>query len=262
MVEVEEIDLSAPIARKRQFSWLLNTFIRPGRAMHEVASEDRAVWIVPMLLLTLLMVAFVLVAGPLRKEAALNAQIEPPPSFEWMTPEQQQQWMQAQQSAAEPVRTHLFPAIGSLVGLWFGWFVLGSILHLVLTMLGSRSTNTTIYNIAAWASLPFAVRLIVQIIAMITARQLITSPGLSGFLADDVSGGLLFLRIMLSMVDLYLLWQILLLWFGSASTSGLTKGKAFTGVMIAVVLLLALSALPSFLMSQLSGLSVNSPFFF
>lgn len=262
MVEVEELDLSAPIARKRQLSWLLNTFIRPGRAMHEIASEDRSAWFIPMLLLTLLTVAFIFVAGPLRKEAALNAQIEPPPSFEWMTPEQQQQWMQAQQSAAEPVRTHLFPAIGSLVGLWFGWFVLGSILHLVTTMLGSRSTNTTIYNIAAWASLPFAVRLIVQIIAMLTAHQLISNPGLSGFIAEDVKGGMLFLRIMVSMVDIYLLWQIVLLWIGSASTSGLTRGKAFTGVIISVVLLLALSALPGFLMAQLSGLSVNSPFFF
>lgn len=262
MVEVEELDLSAPLARKRQLSWLLNIFIRPARALHEIASEDRSVWVIPMLILTLLTVAFIFVAGPLRKEAALNAQIEPPPSFEWMTPEQQQQWMQAQQSAAEPVRTHLFPAIGSLFGLWFGWFVLGSILHLINTMLGSRSTNTTIYNIAAWASLPFAVRLIVQMFAMFTAHRLIGSPGVSGFIAEDVKGGMLFLRIMLSMVDIYLLWQIVLLWIGSASTSGLTRGKAFTGVILSVLLLLALSALPGFLMAQVSGLSVNSPFFF
>ncbi len=262
MVEVEELDLSAPVARKRQFSWLLNTFIRPRRAMHEIASEDRSAWIIPMLLLTLLTVAFVLVAGPMRKEAALNAQIEPPPSFEWMSPEQQQQWMTAQQSAAEPVRTHLFPAIGSLVGLWFGWFLLGSILHLILTMLGSRSTNTTLYNIAAWASLPLALRLIVQIIAMLATRQLIASPGLSGFLAQDAKGGLLFLQILLGMVDIYLLWQILLLWFGSASTSGLTRGKAFTGVIISVLFLLAVSALPGFLMAQLGDLNVSQPFFF
>lgn len=263
MVEVEEVDAGFETARrKRFFSWLVTVFVRPGKAMREIASEDRSVWWLPMLLLTVLTLASVLVAGPLRKEKALNAQIQTPDSFQWMTPEQQEQYMQAQKSGAELPKTHIFPAIGSLVGLWLGWFLLGALLHLILTMLGSRSTNNTIYNIAAWASMPIAIRLIVQIVAMLTTHQLISSPGVSGFLPVDVKGALVFARILLTLVDFYLIWQFILLLVGAFSTSGLTRGKAFSGVLISVLLLLGLSALPGFLAAQLSGLNVSQSFFF
>lgn len=262
MVEVEEVVLSAPTNRRKQFEWLWTTFIRPRKAMHEIACEERSVWLIPMLILTVLTLVSALVAGPLRKQAALNAPFEPPESFQWMTPEQQEQYMQAQQSGADPVRTHVFPAIGALASLWFNWFLLGSVLHLVLTMLGSRGTNTTIYNLTAWASLPFAVRIIVQIIAMLTNKQLLAAPGISGFVTTDGANVMAFIRIMLSMVDIYLIWQIILLWIGASSTSGLTPGKAFSGVLISVVLLLAIASIPGFLMLQFGGLSVTRPFFF
>ena len=89
-----------------------------------------------------------------------------------MTPEQQQQYMDAQSSMNGPATIYVFPAIGALAGLWLSWFLLGAFLHLVMTMLGGRGTNTSAFNIAAWASLPFAIRMIVQIIFMLTNKQL------------------------------------------------------------------------------------------
>lgn len=261
MVEVEEIDLPEPVTRRSRFGWLLTTLVRPGKAMREIASADQGVWLLPMLLLTVLVVLSVLVAGPLRKEAILNNPPELPESFQWMSPEQQEQYMQAQASAAGDTQVYIFPMVSALAGLWVRWFLLGAILHLVLTMLGSRSTNTAAYNMAAWSSLPFAIRLIVQIVAMLVTRQLIASPGLSGFIAGDASGAALFARLMLAMVDLYLIWQIILLWIGAAH-SGLNKGKALSGTLITILLLLALSALPGFLGAQLGAMNISGPMFF
>lgn len=261
MAEIEETDLAAPLTPRKRAEWLLNVFIRPARAMREIACEERAVWAIPMILLTVLTLVFVAVAGPLRQQAALSAPAQPPENFQYMSPEQQQQYMAAQASASGSTQTYVFPAVGGVVGVWLSWFVLGGLLHLILTMLGSRSTNTTAFNLVAWASLPFAIREIVRIVAMLTTHQLIASPGLSGFLAGNTKDIIGFARIVLSMVDIYLVWQILLLWIGASSTSGLTRGKAFSGVLITLLVLLALAAVPGFLSLQISGLSIDRPFF-
>jgi len=170
--------------------------------------------------------------------------------------------MQAQQSMNGPMTTTVFPALGAVAGVWLGWFILGSILHLTLTMFGSRSTSITDYNITAWASLPFAIRLIVQIAAMLATDQLINSPGLSGFITPDSNQTMLFTRSLVRLVDIYLIWQIILLTIGASATSGLPRGKTFIGVFIATLLLLLVSALVVFLSAQVGGLNVTQPFIF
>ena len=262
MVQTEELEAPVLARRKLSFIWLLEVLFRPGKIMRAVAAEERGLWLMPLLLLTVLTIAHALIAGPLRQQAALNAQSELPENFQYMSPEQQQEYMQAQQSKANATMTTLFPTIGALVGLWMSWFVLGGVLHLALTLQGCRGTTTTAFNLTAWASVPFAIRLIVQIGAMLSTQKLITSPGVSGFIASDAAGALMYARVLLIMVDLYLIWQFILLVVGAASMPGLTTGKALGGVLVTVALVLALAALPGFLAAQLSGLDVSRSFFF
>jgi hypothetical protein len=262
MVEVEEISVSAPAARQRHFRWLLSIIIKPLQTLKEIVREERQAWLLPLLLLTILTIASALIAGPLRQQAAQNSVATPPENFQYMTPEQQEQYLQAQQNMNGPATTIIFPAAGALLGLWFSWLVLGSILHLVLTLFGSRSNNITAYNLAAWSALPLAVRLLVQIIAMLSTHQLINSPGLSGFIATDATQAALFARVLLRMVDLYLIWQTVLLFLGAAASSGLSQKKALSGVLISMLLLMLLSALPGFLTAQFSSLDVTRPFIF
>jgi hypothetical protein len=262
MAQVEEVDINVPEPRRMRFDWLLPVLVRPAKTMRAVMAEERAQWGLPLLLLTLLTLAFVLIAGPLRQQAALNAGVQIPEGFEYMPPDQQEQFMQAQQSGSGPVQTYVFPAIGALAGLWVSWFILGSILHLALTLLGSRSNSGTAYNLAAWASLPFAIRLIVQIVAMLVTKQVITSPGLSGFVPAEAEGVVSYLRVMLTFFDLYLIWQVILLVIGASATPGLTRVKSWSGVLATIVLMLVLAALPGFLGAQLNGLSVDRPFMF
>lgn len=262
MIEIDETSASLPPLRRKAPAWLLSTILRPARTMAEIGREERPAWHLPLLVLTLLSIVFALVAGPLRMAAAQNALAEPPESFQWMTPQQQEQYLAAQQSRNSPVTTTLFPAIGSVAGVWVSWFVLASILHLVSTMLGSRSTSTTAYNLVAWASVPLAVRLIVQIIAMLTTKQLIGSPGLSGFLGADVTGVLLYLKSLLHSFDIYWIWQFVLLWLGIRAAGGMTLRKAFLGVLIAMLLALLLAGLPGYIAGQFSGLNVTRPFIF
>jgi hypothetical protein len=262
MVEVEELELSTLVTPRKRLEWFFSILVKPAKTIKEIASEDRAAWLLPLLVLTVLTLAIVLVSGPLRQQAILNAPPVLPPSFEYMTPEQQQQYLQAQASAAGDTQIYMFPMIGAATSLWVSWFVLGGILHLLLTMFGSRTNNTFAFNLAAWASVPFVIRLLVQIVAVLTARQLITSPGLSGFIAADASGAAGFFRIVLSMVDLYLIWQVIILVIGAATITGLKYSKALAAVLISMVILLALAALPGFIASQINGMNVGRPFIF
>src|SRR5688572_26714898 len=69
---------------------------RPRRGFREMASESRATWLTPMLLLSITAILVVIVAGYLRSRAAMMGEIPLPPDWEFWTPEMQNNYMQAQ----------------------------------------------------------------------------------------------------------------------------------------------------------------------
>ena len=111
-------------------------------------------------------------------------------------------------------------------------------------------------NIVAWASLPFAVRDILRIIFMLAAGHAIVSPGLSGFITTPG-----FVAQLLTRLDLFLIWQVILLVLGFAISDGLPRAKAVTGVVVVVLLVLFAQAGLGALTSSFGGLAVQRPFF-
>jgi len=111
-------------------------------------------------------------------------------------------------------------------------------------------------NIVAWSSLPFAVRDILRVVFMLAAGHAIISPGLSGFTPTP---GLV--SQLLTRVDIFLIWQVVLLIIGFALTDGLARGKAVTGVVVVIILVLLAQAGIGALTSGFGGLAVQRPFF-
>ena len=229
---------------------------RPRRGFQEMASESRATWLTPMLLLSITAILVVIVAGYLRSRAAMMGEIPLPPDWEFWTPEMQNNYMQAQQATQGPVFLYIMPMVGSLTGLWLGWLLLAALLHFGSTLLGGRGSMQSALNIVAWASLPFAVRDILRIIFMLAAGHAIVSPGLSGFTSTPG-----FVTQLLTRVDIFLIWHIVLLVIGFALTDGLPRGKAVTGVLVVVLLVLLAQAGLGALASSFGGLAVQRPFF-
>jgi hypothetical protein len=258
---LEENDTPEKPSPRLRFDLILPVLFRPRRGLQAVAAEEHGIWLAPLLVLSLLAILHVLVAGPLRTQEILNAPISLPEGFEYYSPDQQEKMMEAAQPKADVTRVYIFPALGALLGTWVSWFILAGLLHLALTLSGGRGSRSADFNVAAWGSLPLGVRLLVQTTVMLFSRQLILKTGLSGF-AGGEGGGVAFLSALLALVDIYLIWQIVLLILGAGSASGLGRGKTIGAVLIAVLLLLALQALPGFASSLLSGLTVDSPFFF
>lgn len=243
------------------FHWVLPSLFKPRHTYKEIAAQNRAVWLLPMLIFSLTSIAEVLASGWLKQMAALAGQVTLPPDFEFMTPEQQAQIMQAIQASSGPVFMYVFPVLAVLIKIWLGWLLVGGVIHLVLTLLGGRGHTPATMNVVAWASLPFAVRALVRALALIATRQLIEHPGLSGFAPTDGLDMSLYLTALLGFVDIYLIWHLVLLVIGSREVSNLSGGKAWGGILGTLLLLTALQALISFGIQKASGLTIIRPFF-
>jgi hypothetical protein len=229
---------------------------RPRRGFQEMASESRATWLTPMLLLSITAILVVMVAGYVKSQAAITGEVQLPPDWEFWTPEMQNNFMQAQQATQGPVFLYIMPMVSSLTGLWVGWLLLAALLHFGSTLLGGRGSMQSALNIVAWSSLPFAVRDILRVVFMLAAGHAIVSPGLSGFTSTP---GLV--TQLLARVDIFLLWQVILLIIGFALTDGLARGKAVTGVLVVIILVLLAQAGLGALTSSFGGLAVQRPFF-
>src|SRR5512139_2493607 len=124
-----ETVLSQQPARRFDLPRVRGLILRPRQVFQEMASEARATWLTPMLLLTITAILVVVVAGYLKSRAAIMGEIQLPPDWEFWTPEMQNNFMQAQQATQGPVFLYIMPMIGSLTSLWLGWLLLAALLH-------------------------------------------------------------------------------------------------------------------------------------
>lgn len=244
-----------------QFRWAPEILLHPRRVLARITAQNRGLWLTPLVILTLTALARVLVAGYVKQHFGVTGEIQLPPNYQYYSPEQQAQFMQAMQATQGPVFTYAFPAISALLGVWVGWLLVGGLLHLVLTLLGGRGDTMSAMNLVAWAGLPFAVRDLVRIAALWITKQPITNPGLSGFTPLEAAGLAAYLAAWLPLIDLYVIWHIILLALGVRQKSSLSPGKALGGPLLTVVIVLALQALVSFLFIRLGGLTIIRPFF-
>jgi len=230
------------------------TLIRPRQTFSEVTAEARSTWLTPMMILSLAALLVVLVSGYLKTRAALMGEVALPPNWQYMTPDMQNNYTQAQQLTQGKTFMYGIPLLSAWSGLWIGWIVLAGLLHLGSTFLGGRGSMQSALNIVAWASLPFAIRDVLRVVYMLFASHAITSPGLSGFAIN------MFMAQLLTLTDVFLIWNIILLFIGFSSSDGLPRGKAFLGVVMVVLILLSAQAGVGTLLSGLSGTAVQRPF--
>jgi hypothetical protein len=251
-----DITLEQRPARRIDLPRAQAVLIRPRRVFQEMASESRATWSTPMLLLTVTAILVVLVAGYLNARAALMGEVQFPPDWEFWTPEMQNNYMQAQQATQGPVFIYIIPMIGSLSGLWIGWLLLAGLLHFGSTLLGGRGSMQSALNVVAWASLPFALRDILRVVFMLASGHSIVSPGLSGFASSTG-----FVSQLLTRLDIFLIWHVVLLIIGFALIDALPRGKAVVGVLVVVLLVLLAQAGLGALAASFGGVAVQRPFF-
>jgi hypothetical protein len=251
-------------SKRLSFNLIWGIFFRPRKTFTLIVGANSGVrpgrsWLTPLLLLTLTGLILVFVTGWLKGQNALEPELSP--DFQYLSPEQQTQMMQALQMRQGPVFRYVFPALTSILSVWFGWLLVGGLLHLLMTLQGGRNDTGSAMNLVAWASLPYALRDIIQTIYMAFTRKLIISPGLSGFVPSETGGFSLFLLEIFALVDIYLLWRLILLLLGVKVAAGFSTGKALISALVPILIVLLLQAGLGYLGGTLSSLSITRMFF-
>jgi hypothetical protein len=142
--------------------------------------------------------------------------------------------------------------VGAIVG-----YLLQTVVILGLGLvLGGKATFRQIFRMAAWTTLPVAIRKLIQAITSLVAGATPAS-GLSAALTIQEAYSMPMLNTLLSNIDIYTVWSMILLGIGVAVTSKLSKGKSIIAVavytVIALAALLALNAAGNAISGLLGG---------
>ena len=242
-----ELNPNSP-ARKFNFSRIFEVLLQPQRTFSEIAGESSPSWFTPMLTLSISALLYVIVSGYLKARVAIMGEIQLPPDWQYWTPDMQNNFIQAQQATQGPVFVYIIPLVLTLISLWLGWLILSGLLHLGSTLLGGRGSMQSALNVVAWANLPFMVRDVLRVIFMLLAGHAIVSPGISGF-----AGSAVYLANILSRIDIFFIWNAILLIIGLGSADGLPRAKAVIGVAIILLVTLLVLAGIGTLTSGFSG---------
>ena len=214
---------------------LFAVLFRPRQAFGEIASEGKPSWVTPLIVASLAAILVVIVGGYIKSRAAMMGEVELPPDWEYWSPQMQEDYMSGQQATQSPAFLYVVPTAGALISLWLGWLILGGLLHLGSTLVGGRGSMGGALTITAWAGAPFIVRDLLRALFILASGHAIRAAGLSGF-----AEGAGFLVQLLARLDLFVIWNILLLILGFKTVGNLPTGKAVTAV--AVVMVIALLA--------------------
>jgi len=241
--------------RRFDFKLIPAFLIHPRQGVERLVAQEESAWLAPLLVLSIMLVIRTIVSGYFQVRASAMGQATLPADWQWWTSAMQNNYMQAIQATQGPVFVYIIPAVTGLAKLWLGWFIVGGLLHLSSTLLGGRGSMRSVLNLAAWASLPFALRDLLRVVFMVIARHPIASLGLSGF------SGVLFLSKVLAGVDVFFIWFAILLVMGLCVTDNLPAGKAAAGVAIVLLLVLLIQGGLGTLSANLGGMMITRPFF-
>jgi len=268
---MSEVNATSP-ERRGLPRLLWGMIVRPRATLEYLNEHGGRTWWLPALLAVLLVILPAVATAPIiaqqTREAAVAAREQMP---EQMRQEMSEEEMErAMSMVASPLLTVVFPAVGGMVMLAVGWLVWAGALYLAGMALGGRSTFGQMFRMVVWAWLPYALRGLLQTIYILASGQLIANPGLSGLvqktrpigeiIAAPPSLGQMVLVAFLSPIDLFLIWNLILLVVGVTVATRLPRRKAALVTLGVWLLLTTLSLLPTLvggLFAQQMGMGVG-----
>jgi hypothetical protein len=252
----------APPRGPNLIALLAGIWFRPGRTLRAVAAGPAWLWSIPFFIALALAVGLAFAGAPAqgaRQRERSQAQMEA--RLQELPPEMRDSPPEGFTDVPEPSRvlTLWVPLVIAAAGILLGWLLRAALLHLSSMALGGRQSFGAVYRASAWASFPLLLRSAVQLIYLLVGGRLIDGAGLSGLLAaaPAAAGGVTqavpsIPAILLSRVDFYTIWYVILLGVAVAAAGKLSRGKAAVVVAVYVVLSL-LTALAQLVTQGLMG---------
>ncbi len=231
---------------------LLSFWFKPSETFRQIGVLEHATWLAPLL---------VILAAVLLRTVAIGLMSQPsqpdvmmPMDYQFYLPEEQERLQNALAISRGPLFVYFFPIVGNLLGFWLQWLVLSAFIYLGLRIGRSKCRGRLVRSFTAWASLPLALRFIVQAVFILVSQRPIYQSGLASLVTPTPGMTIDVVGMVLSAIDFYFLWQLVLLVKGSQIVGGVRLWKALPVVVIALGIVIVLSAAAGMVTAQLGGL--------
>jgi hypothetical protein len=224
---------------------LVSIIDRPVVTMSYVGKKPGWAWVMPALLVLVGLVVFSVVTAPLTSELALRQAQQQMASL----PAQQAEQAAAQvEKFTSPPMMAAFSVVGGLVALVVIWLLGAGILYFLGLVAGGEANFAQSFAILTWSWLPYALRNLIMAAYVAYSGKLL-NPGLSSLVAtgDQAKDAANWLYGLLSQVDLFYLWHLILVIVGLAAVGRLSKVKATIVGLIYLAVTTALSLVPTLL---------------
>lgn len=233
---------------------------KPGKTIPKISLTEQAIWLFPLLILMASGLLLTLITGSVKSKDSVSFDV--PPDMEYYPEDYQNQYTDVMAQNNGFVRTTIFPLVGKWAGIWLNWLTLSVILMVLLLLSGNQLEWRNVFNLVAWSSLPLLLRDVLQSIYLLLTNRLISAPGLSGFGTPDAQGFSMFITIVLGFVDLYLIWQMILILAGYRAMAHAEIRKAVLVLLVTFGLFLSLRSVPAFLLEKVNAIFTNGMFYF
>ena len=229
---------------------LVSVIDRPAVTMSYVGKKPGWAWVMPALLVLVGLVVFSVVTAPYTSELALRQAQQQLAS---LPPQQAEQAAAQMERFTSPPVMAAFSVVGGLVALVVIWLLGAGILYFLGLVAGGEANFAQSFAILAWSWLPYSVRNLVMAAYVAYSGKLI-SPGLSSLVAtgDQAKDAANWLYGLLSQVDLFYLWHLILVIVGLAAVGRFSKTKATIVGVIYLAVTTSLSLIPTLLGSMFS----------
>ena len=233
---------------------LLKTVDRPAQAMGEVAHRPRSWWLAAILLV-ISMSVLAWFSAPYQIELANERSAQMIERIAANMPEEQARLVR--ENAREvTLTTYLASAVGvGLAVAALGWAGRGAVVHFSSMAAGGTSTWGATFATCVWSMLPFFVRDLVQTAYVLIYEQVIEHQGLAFLVAtgDFVRDSSSIPYALLTNIDPFALWHIVLLATAIAAATKISRAKAAIMALVVWGLFLGLKLLPTVIGASVTG---------
>lgn len=160
--------------------------------------------------------------------------------------------------SSSTILTKALSALGSILSFMLTWLILGSIVNLLSISFGGQANTHLALVFAAWASIPIGVRAIMQILYALATTSSINAVGLSGFAPTTSTNAAIFLEKLLAQIDIYTIWQVILLAIGISVMTKLNNKKPIIVAISSMLIIILIKSLLGLGIDKLSSLEISS----
>jgi hypothetical protein len=251
-------DTPVPNEKKSLLKLLLGVLLRPRATFTYLRENQPRSWIVPALLIALCIMLPVFAgtsASQTITDPSMNMGM---PGGAVVMPEGrvivEGGGAPMPEMPAQPLALTLLQTAGALVSLPLTWLLWGGALYLASVFLGRSSGFAPMFRLTVWTWIPYAVRGLLQAVFIWTTGQAISNKGFAGYVLDSAvpqmitpGPGKLALAGILGRVDLFLVWNLILLVIGLMAFTKLPRRKALVAVLVIWAVFALLSIVPAIL---------------